>query len=158
MLTVASATGGKVVSRLLTLACAHQISSLDFADSVSAGRKIVQLISALKEVQEFHQLEGSLQIRQFLEETRMTLRQMIRCVPQRGGAIVRGALPPPTFVAIPAPSTAVALDAVTLAALAGSYWLPCLFIDPMLPLSKLYAFVALGAVALTAAVSLAPAA
>lgn len=57
-----------------------QIGSLDYSDSTSAGRKIVQLIQALEEVQEFHQLENSLQIRQFLAETRVSLRQMIRTI------------------------------------------------------------------------------
>ena len=57
-----------------------QIGALDYGDSTSAGRKIVQLSSALEEVQEFHQLEGSLQIRQFLQETRGSLKQMIRTI------------------------------------------------------------------------------
>ena len=59
---------------------ATQISTLDFTNSTSAGRKIVQLISALEEVQEFHQLENSLQIRQFLQETRLSLHQMLRTI------------------------------------------------------------------------------
>ena len=40
-----------------------QISSLSYDDSTSAGRKITQLIQALEEVQEFHQLESNLQVR-----------------------------------------------------------------------------------------------
>eukprot|EP00051_Salpingoeca_urceolata_P033878 m.22586 g.22586 ORF g.22586 m.22586 type:complete len:1163 (-) comp6876_c0_seq1:95-3583(-) len=59
---------------------ATQIKSLDVDDSTAAGRKIVHLIQALEEVQEFHQLENSLQIRQFLAETRQSLRQMIRTI------------------------------------------------------------------------------
>ena len=39
-----------------------QISSLSYDDSTSAGRKITQLIQALDEVQEFHQLESNLQV------------------------------------------------------------------------------------------------
>ena len=39
-----------------------QISSLSYDDSTSAGRKITQLIQALEEVQEFHQLESNLQV------------------------------------------------------------------------------------------------
>eukprot|EP00039_Didymoeca_costata_P019334 m.337103 g.337103 ORF g.337103 m.337103 type:complete len:1151 (+) comp18047_c0_seq1:185-3637(+) len=58
----------------------EQIAALDFTDSTSAGRKIVHLIQALEEVQEFHQLENSLQIRQFLKETCMSLHQMIRTI------------------------------------------------------------------------------
>ncbi|KJE94402.1 strumpellin, variant [Capsaspora owczarzaki ATCC 30864] len=59
---------------------AKQINSLDYSDSTSAGRKIIQLIQALEEVQEFHQLETSLQIKQFLAETRTYLHQMIRTI------------------------------------------------------------------------------
>ncbi|XP_033124935.1 WASH complex subunit 5-like [Anneissia japonica] len=59
---------------------AKQIASLDYDDSTSAGRKIVQLIQALEEVQEFHQLEANLQVRQFLAETRKYLHQMIRTI------------------------------------------------------------------------------
>ena len=43
-----------------------EISQLDYGDSTSAGRKMVQLIQALEEVQEFHQLENNLQVRIFL--------------------------------------------------------------------------------------------
>ncbi|XP_073257126.1 WASH complex subunit 5-like isoform X2 [Porites lutea] len=58
----------------------NQISSLNYDDSTSAGRKMVQLIQALEEVQEFHQLESNLQVRQFLLETRQFLHQMIRTI------------------------------------------------------------------------------
>lgn len=58
----------------------NQISSLNYEDSTSAGRKMVQLIQALEEVQEFHQLESNLQVRQFLLETRQFLHQMIRTI------------------------------------------------------------------------------
>uniref|UniRef100_H2YIV2 WASH complex subunit 5 n=1 Tax=Ciona savignyi TaxID=51511 RepID=H2YIV2_CIOSA len=58
----------------------NQITKLDYADSTSAGRKMVQLIQALEEVQEFHQLENNLQVRQFLADTRQFLHQMIRTV------------------------------------------------------------------------------
>ncbi|CAG5129653.1 unnamed protein product, partial [Candidula unifasciata] len=57
-----------------------QINSLGYDDSTSAGRKIVQLIQALEEVQEFHQLESNLQVRQFLADTRQYLHQMIRTI------------------------------------------------------------------------------
>ena len=43
-----------------------QISSLSYDDSTSAGRKITQLIQALDEVQEFHQLESNLQVSVFV--------------------------------------------------------------------------------------------
>ena len=39
-----------------------EMSQLDYGDSTSAGRKMVQLIQALEEVQEFHQLENNLQV------------------------------------------------------------------------------------------------
>ncbi|PIK50593.1 putative WASH complex subunit strumpellin-like [Apostichopus japonicus] len=58
----------------------QQITSLNYDDSTAAGRKIVQLIQALEEVQEFHQLESNLQVRQFLAETRKFLHQMIRTI------------------------------------------------------------------------------
>nr|XP_014350179.1 PREDICTED: WASH complex subunit strumpellin [Latimeria chalumnae] len=57
-----------------------QITSLNYEDSTAAGRKTVQLIQALEEVQEFHQLESNLQVRQFLADTRMFLHQMIRTI------------------------------------------------------------------------------
>ncbi|XP_076462616.1 WASH complex subunit 5-like [Babylonia areolata] len=62
------------------LEMSKQIGSLNYEDSTSAGRKIVQLIQALEEVQEFHQLESNLQVRQFLADTRRFLHQMIRTI------------------------------------------------------------------------------
>ncbi|XP_063777365.1 WASH complex subunit 5 [Pseudophryne corroboree] len=57
-----------------------QIESLNYDDSTAAGRKTVQLIQALEEVQEFHQLESNLQVCQFLADTRKFLHQMIRTI------------------------------------------------------------------------------
>ena len=80
-----------------------QISSLNYEDSTSAGRKITQLVAALDEVdycaishstyffpfmlllfplqvQEFHQLENNLQVKQFLEDTKRFLIQMLRTI------------------------------------------------------------------------------
>ena len=57
-----------------------QIQALNFDDSTAAGRKIVQLIQALEEVQEFHQLESNLQVKQFLADTRQYLHQMIHTI------------------------------------------------------------------------------
>ncbi|XP_067928374.1 WASH complex subunit 5-like [Watersipora subatra] len=57
-----------------------QMGSLDYDDSTSAGRKIVQLMQALEEVQEFHQLDSNLQVKQFLADTRKFLHQMIRTI------------------------------------------------------------------------------
>ncbi|EDV23219.1 uncharacterized protein TRIADDRAFT_27621 [Trichoplax adhaerens] len=58
----------------------NQINLLNYDDSTSAGRKIVQLIQALEEVQEFHQLETNLQVKQFLAETGGYLRKMLRII------------------------------------------------------------------------------
>eukprot|EP00045_Choanoeca_perplexa_P015316 m.190625 g.190625 ORF g.190625 m.190625 type:complete len:1158 (-) comp16947_c0_seq1:144-3617(-) len=57
-----------------------QIGGLDYSDSTAAGRKIVQMHQALEEVQSFHQVESSLQVRQFLKETQGSLQQMIRTI------------------------------------------------------------------------------
>ncbi|KAJ3597772.1 hypothetical protein NHX12_001289 [Muraenolepis orangiensis] len=57
-----------------------QIGSLNYNDSTAAGRKTVQLIQALVEVQEFHQLDSNLQVCQFLADTRKFLHQMIRTI------------------------------------------------------------------------------
>lgn len=58
----------------------NQIKSLDFCNSTSAGRKIVQLMQALEEVLEFHQLETNLQVKQFITDTRKFLHQMLRTI------------------------------------------------------------------------------
>ncbi|XP_054285996.1 WASH complex subunit 5-like isoform X1 [Macrosteles quadrilineatus] len=57
-----------------------QISSLNIEEPTISGRKIVQLIQALDEVQEFHQLNHNLQVRQFLVDSRNYLHQMVRGV------------------------------------------------------------------------------
>jgi len=57
-----------------------QINGFDYNDYVLAGRKISQLIQALERVEEFHQIESSLQVKQFLIETRAALNQMLRIV------------------------------------------------------------------------------
>ncbi|CAH0547854.1 unnamed protein product [Brassicogethes aeneus] len=44
----------------------------------NSSRKLVQLIQALEEVQEFHQLESNMQVVQFLSETRKDLHRMVR--------------------------------------------------------------------------------
>ncbi|KAH3758632.1 WASH complex subunit 5 [Pelomyxa schiedti] len=59
---------------------ANQINSLDYSDSVMSGRKIQQLIQALEEVEQFHHIESSLQVKQFLIDTRKYLQQMLRLV------------------------------------------------------------------------------
>lgn len=57
---------------------AQQVEALNYEEGTASGRKMVQLISALEEVQEFHQLDSQLQVKQFLTETRRQLHQMIR--------------------------------------------------------------------------------
>lgn len=59
---------------------AKQISSLGSEDATAAGRKTVQLIQALEEVQVFHQLDTNMQVCQFLADTRRFLHQMIRTI------------------------------------------------------------------------------
>ncbi len=57
-----------------------KIDEIDYHDSTLAGRKIQQLMSALEEVEEFHQIESSLQVKQYLGDTRDLLKKMIRYV------------------------------------------------------------------------------
>jgi WASH complex subunit strumpellin len=49
-------------------------------DSTSSGRKIQQLIQALAEVEQYHEIDINLQVKQFLIDVRMYLNQMIRIV------------------------------------------------------------------------------
>jgi WASH complex subunit strumpellin len=57
-----------------------QISNLTFNDSTFAGRKIQQLIKALEDIEQYHQIANSIQIKHYLDETRNELRHMIRIV------------------------------------------------------------------------------
>jgi WASH complex subunit strumpellin len=57
---------------------AQQVSALSFTDATLAGRKIQQLTSALEEVEQFDQIDTSLQIKQFLSDSREELTQMVR--------------------------------------------------------------------------------
>ncbi|XP_037498148.1 WASH complex subunit 5 [Rhipicephalus sanguineus] len=57
-----------------------QIDSLSYEDTTATGRKIVQLIQALEEVEQFHGLESNLQVKQFLTETRQYLHSMLRVI------------------------------------------------------------------------------
>eukprot|EP00735_Rhodelphis_limneticus_P001014 TRINITY_DN1155_c0_g1::TRINITY_DN1155_c0_g1_i1::g.17241::m.17241 TRINITY_DN1155_c0_g1::TRINITY_DN1155_c0_g1_i1::g.17241 ORF type:complete len:1147 (-),score=362.33,sp/Q54IR8/WASC5_DICDI/52.49/0.0,Strumpellin/PF10266.4/0 TRINITY_DN1155_c0_g1_i1:284-3724(-) len=59
---------------------ATKVKNLDPKDSTTAGRKLQQLIQALEDVEQYHQIETSLQVKQFLAETRQTLHQMLRIV------------------------------------------------------------------------------
>lgn len=53
------------------------INSLSLDDSGAAARKIQQLVQALEDVEQYHQIEGNLQIKQFLNESRDCLRHMV---------------------------------------------------------------------------------
>lgn len=68
-----------------------KIDELDYHDATLAGRKIQQLITALEEVEEFHQIESSLQVKQFLGDTRDLLKKMIRYVNIRESVVVTAA-------------------------------------------------------------------
>eukprot|EP00771_Trimastix_marina_P004021 gnl/Trimastix_PCT/750.p1 GENE.gnl/Trimastix_PCT/750~~gnl/Trimastix_PCT/750.p1 ORF type:complete len:1166 (-),score=486.01 gnl/Trimastix_PCT/750:907-4029(-) len=65
-----------------------EIGSLDYSDATLAGRKIQQLVVALEEIEQFQQIENSLQIKQFLADTRSFLLQMIRTVNVSEGVMV----------------------------------------------------------------------
>eukprot|EP00762_Andalucia_godoyi_P005753 ANDGO_06428.mRNA.1 WASH complex subunit strumpellin homolog len=59
---------------------AGKISELDYEDSTLAGRKIQNMVSALEGVEQFHQIESSLQVKQFLANSRELLHRMIRTI------------------------------------------------------------------------------
>ncbi|CAM6121354.1 unnamed protein product [Calypogeia fissa] len=57
---------------------AAQVNTLDYLEPISAGRKIQYILAALEEVEQFHQIESSLQAKQFLSEIRNQLHEMVR--------------------------------------------------------------------------------
>jgi len=67
---------------------AEQVKLLEAADIVQSGRKLHHLIAALVEVEQFHQIEAALQLKQFLHETRDLLTRMIRVVSVRESTLV----------------------------------------------------------------------
>ena len=58
----------------------RNIERLNFAETTKTGRLVDQIIQALNEVLDFHQLDDNLQVRQFLKDTCADLQQMIRIV------------------------------------------------------------------------------
>uniref|UniRef100_A0A336M296 CSON010414 protein n=1 Tax=Culicoides sonorensis TaxID=179676 RepID=A0A336M296_CULSO len=54
-----------------------EIENLDFSNPNLSGRKLIQLIRALEDVQAYHNLEANMQVKQYLLETRNFLHQMI---------------------------------------------------------------------------------
>jgi WASH complex subunit strumpellin len=67
---------------------AEQVRPLECSDSNTSGRKMHHLIAALEEVEQFHQIEAALQLKQFLAETRDLLHRMIRVVNFRESSLV----------------------------------------------------------------------
>ncbi len=58
----------------------QKVRDLNYKDEVMAGRKIQQLIHALSEVEQFEEVDTQAQVKQFLEETRQQLWNMVRIV------------------------------------------------------------------------------
>lgn len=89
-------SGSKVLSRKVKdsnmqnwfLQMGHQVRALECKVEASrAVRKIQQMILALQEVEQFHQIESSLQIKQYLAETRTQLQQMVRTLNVQEGVL-----------------------------------------------------------------------
>ncbi|CAF1096037.1 unnamed protein product [Adineta ricciae] len=56
---------------------AKRIESLDFEDWTNAGRQTNQIMTALDEVQQFHELDANMQVKQFLNDNKRLLSTMI---------------------------------------------------------------------------------
>ena len=54
-----------------------RIESLDFQDWNSTGRQTNQIMTALDEVQQFHELDTNMQVKQFLNDNKRLLSTMI---------------------------------------------------------------------------------
>ena len=54
----------------------QQVSSLEPADATMAGRKMQQLMSAMEDVEQFHQIEANAHVKHFLADARGLLRQV----------------------------------------------------------------------------------
>ena len=55
----------------------NRIEALDFTDWTSTGRQTNQIMNALDEVQQFHELDANMQVKQFLAENKRLLSMMI---------------------------------------------------------------------------------
>lgn len=55
-----------------------QVETLDLENSIVASRKIINIINALQNVQQFHQIDNNLQITQFISDTSTYLNRMIQ--------------------------------------------------------------------------------
>lgn len=89
-------SGSKVLSRKVKdenmqnwfLQMEQQVRALECKLEASRTvRKIQQMILALQEVEQFHQIESSLQIKQYLAETRAQLEQMVRTLNVQEGVL-----------------------------------------------------------------------
>ena len=56
---------------------AQKIEALDFEDWTSTGRQTNQIMTALDEVQQFHELDTNMQVKQFLNDNKRLLSTMI---------------------------------------------------------------------------------
>lgn len=56
----------------------QEITKLNCENVNLSGRTLIQLIQALEEVQEFHNLQSNMQVKQYLLETREYLTRMIQ--------------------------------------------------------------------------------
>ena len=56
------------------------MKALDAGDATTAGRKMQQMLTAMHDVEQFHQIEGHAHVRHFLGDARGLLRQMVRLV------------------------------------------------------------------------------
>jgi WASH complex subunit strumpellin len=68
------------LQRWFSTEIAAAIDTLDVNNETVSGRKMGQLIHALEEVEQYHDIETNLQVKQFLVDTRAFLRKMMRIV------------------------------------------------------------------------------
>jgi WASH complex subunit strumpellin len=66
----------------------NQINNLNYNDATFAGRKMLEMIKALEDVEQFHQIASNLQIRSYLAEIRNHLKHMILTVNIRKQVLV----------------------------------------------------------------------
>lgn len=57
---------------------ANVISSINFTNSTYASRKIQQVIESLKDIEQYHQISSSIQIKQYLYDTCHDLDHMVK--------------------------------------------------------------------------------
>ena len=57
-----------------------EVSRIDSGDTTQAGRVMQQMLSAMEDVEQFHQIQGNAHVRHLLEVARGSLRQMLRLI------------------------------------------------------------------------------